>query len=431
MTDLAWTVWGVAELGCWILHRPGYWPTGRDAEDCIDAHIRCGITHIAWDLGRSVLMYHSDLPGATPYGVGRHFEEHYSSARAQHKAEMQVHHERCQLRAALTHGAEHGCTVYGRLCMNRHYSPGGPNRSTFAQNHPEWNEVGKDGWLDTSRLCYAIPEHRKERVEILMEAAEIGCQGLVLDFVRQPPMVRYHPALANAYRERAGADPRAIPPAERDAFLDWCRFRAGYVTELLRELKAALDPLRLRHDRRIPVQVRVPNDGFEANLVAGLDVLRWCEEQLVDQIALSELRWLPGYCDWDDRPYIALGEEHGLPVYASSNCLPMQRGGWGGRVNPRGVNPLVLARRALRSMEQGAGGICLYQSDTGAFWPGMPEAIRAFGDEEMLRRYVADERVVASYPVTPENRDFGIDNHSDTPENLDSAQARDPDAFWL
>jgi len=315
--------------------------------------------------------------------------------------------------------------------MNRHYSPGGPGRSTFAQNHPEWNEIGKDGWLDTSRLCYAIPEYRQERVAILKEAAEIGCDGLLLDFVRQPPMLRYHPALVNPYRERTGADPRSISLADKERFLDWCRFRAGFVTELLRELKAALDPIRRKYDRRIPVQVRVPNDGFEANLIAGLDVLAWCGEGLIDEIALSELHWMPGYCDWDDRPYIALGKEHALPVFASSNCLPMQRGGWGGKINPRGVNPLVLARRALKSMEDGAQGICLYQSDTGAFWPGMPEAIRAFGEEGTLRAYVADERVVKAHPVTPENREFGIDNHSDTRENLDRHAALGPAAFWL
>ena len=63
-----WTVWGIAELACWIQHFPHRMPTGRDAEDCLDAHTACGIRHVVWNLGRSVLAYHSDLPEATCAG---------------------------------------------------------------------------------------------------------------------------------------------------------------------------------------------------------------------------------------------------------------------------------------------------------------------------------------------------------------------------
>ena len=430
MNERTWTIWGVAELSCWILHRSHYWPTGHDAEDCIDAHIDCGIKHIAWDLGRSVLAYHSDIPDATCYGVGRHFDVHYPQADAQRKAELKISRDRCQLRVALTHAERTGCTIYGRLCMNRHYVSG-LFRSDFAQNNPRLCEIGRDGWLDPSRLCYATPEYRAERVAILKEAIEIGCQGVVLDFLRQPPFVRYHPAFVNPYREKTGVDPRTLTLENREQFLDWCRFRAESITELLRELKAALDPIRAKEGCASAVRVRIPNDGFETNMIAGLDVKTWCEEGLVDEISLSELHWMPGTAAWDDKPYIALGREHGIQVFGSSNCLPVQRDGWSGLINPHGVNPLVLARRALQSMEDGAQGISLYQSDTGAYWPGMPEAIRAFGSEEALREYISDERIIAAYPVTDANREFGIDNHSTADDDLGREAARGPDTFRL
>ena len=423
-----WTIWGVAELGGWVLHRRHYWPTGHDAEDCIDAHLACNVSHIVLDLGRSVLTYHSDLPGATCYGLGRHYELHYPTLSAQEKAFMDASRERCQLRAALTYAESQGVMIYGRLCMNRHYSPGGQGRSDFAQNHPEWSEVGRDGWLDATRMCFAIPEYRQERVAILKEAAEIGCEGLVLDFVRQPPAVKYHAAFVNPWRDRTGVDPRTVPVSDKDRFLDWCAFRAESVTALLGELKAALDPMRQKHGRTIPVRVRIPNDGFEANLIAGLDVRAWCRQGLVDEISLSELHWLPGYSDWDDRPYIALGKEHGIPVFASSNCLPVQRSGWSGQVNPLGVNPLVLARRALASMEAGAQGVSLYQTDVGTYWPGLKDAIAAFSDEDVLRRYVTDPSIIERHPVTEANREYGIDNHSAAQETLE-AIAADPDGY--
>lgn len=413
-----WTVQGVIELGCWIGHFPHRWPTGRDAEDCIDAHTACNIRQLIWELGRSVLTYHSDLPGATCRG----FLEPGLIDGAQRHAVERMFRERCQLRAALQYGREQGCTVYGRLSMNRHYAPGRPHRGEFAHTHPQYIEVNRDGTLDLSRLCYAIPQYRRERVEILVEAAEIGCEGLCLDFCRQPPAVRYHPAFVNPWREETGLDPRELTlSGDREGFLEWAAYRARAVTSLLEELKAELDPLRDRYLREIPVQVRIPNDGLEANLICGFAVQQWCERGLIGEIALSELRWLREYQQWDNAPYLALGREHGIPVFAPNNCLPVQRAGWSGECNPRGVNPWLMARRALEAHEAGAAGVCLYQSDLGVQWPGQIEAISAMSDPARLSAYVDDARVQQRHPVTDENRTFGIDNHSALPGQFMSA----------
>lgn len=413
-----WTVWGISELSCWLGHRNPTCgsPSGRDAEDCLDAHRDCGIRHVVWDLGRSVLNYHSDLPDATCRGLRPQPEDLPASARAVES----IYRDRCQLRAALRHARATGMVLYGRLCMNRHYRPGSDHTSRLVQNNPQWYEQRADGWLDTSRVCYGIPEVRRERIDVFMEAAHIGVDGIHLDFCRQPPMVGYHPVFVNGYREKTGSDARAIRAEDGELFLDWCRYRAGSVTDLLRELQAELLPFRERWLRPVPVQVRVPNDGFEANLVAGLDVVSWCREGLIDELALSELHWLSDYQTWDDRPYIDLGREHGIPVYASSNCLPRQNvpwkdgRNWSGQVNPHGVNPLVLARRALASHESGAQGIALYQSDTGVQWPGMRDAVACMPDPQRLRVYVQDPDILRRWPVTADNAEFGIDNHSRT-----------------
>ncbi len=412
-----WTIQGVIELGCWIGHFPHRWPTGHDAEDCIDAHIACNIRHLVWELGRSVLTYHSDLPHATCKG----FLDEALIDGAQRRAVEAMYRERCQLRVALQYGREKGCTVYGRLSMNRHYSPGRPHRGCFTQHNPQLLEVLRDGRLDVTRMTFGAPEYRRERVEILVEAAQIGCEGLCLDFCRQPPAARYHPSLVNPWRAERGLDPRELTlSGQREEFLDWCAYRAGAVTEFLVELKNELDPVRERYDREIPLQVRIPNDGLEANLICGFAVEDWCRRGLIDEIALSELRWIEQYQDWDDEPYLALGREHGIPVFAGNNCLPRQAGGWSGECNPRGVNPWVMARRALDAHEDGAAGVCVYQSDLGVQWPGQQEALTEFAHPEDLRAYVQDHTVRERYPVTEENRDFGIDNHSPLPGQLTS-----------
>lgn len=409
-----WTIWGISELGCWLGHsNPTFSsPSGHDAEDCLDAHLDCDIRHVVWDLGRSVLNYHSKLPNATCLGL-RKEPENISPASIE-----KLYRERCQLRASLRHAVANDMVLYGRLCMNRHYSPGRGNTGKLFEQNPQWFEQRQDGWIDTSRVCYGIPAVRRERIDVFMEAAGIGVHGLHLDFCRQPPMVNWHPAFVNGYRERTGQDPRTMEMSDKTALLDWCRYRAESVTALLRELKAELDPFRERWLRPVPVQVRVPNDGFEANLVAGLDVIRWCEEGLIDELMLSELHWHPDYQNWDDRPYIELGAKHGIPVFGSSNCLPRQSSkwkdgrNWSGQVNPHGINPLVLARRALQTREEGAQGIALYQSDTGVQDSGMREAVARMAEPEALRAYINDTEVQKRWPITEENREYGVDNHS-------------------
>jgi len=48
----------------------------------------------------------------------------------------------------------------------------------------------------------------------------------------------------------------------------------------------------------------------------------------------------------------------------------------------------------------------------------MPEALRAMTDEAELCAFVADPSHAERYPVTPENQDYGIDNHSDPVSEL-------------
>ena len=194
-----WTVFGISELQCWLGHKnpTASSPTGHDAEDCLGAHQACGIRHVAWDLGRSVLNYHSDLPEATCFGLHELPVRHPEKINVESRIFARVLQERCPLRAAIRYAHHNGMVLYGRLCMNRHYSPGTIHRSWFAQEHPGWCEVDKDGWLDPSRLCFGIPEYREERIAILLEAVSIGVDGLHLDFLRQPPLVRYQHVFVN------------------------------------------------------------------------------------------------------------------------------------------------------------------------------------------------------------------------------------------
>ena len=402
-----WTVWGIAELWCWLGHFPDREPTGHDVEDCLQAHLDAGIDHVVWKLGRGAVDYRTSAPNVSRIGDACDI----TSLKPPTRKILEAVTSRCALRTAVAFARDHGMTLYGRLGMNRHYSPGAPYRSRFADEHPEYAELRKDGQPDTSRLCYVIPEYRQERIAIFREAAELGVDGVQLDFCRQPPALLYHPSLCEPFHRRTGVDPRTLT-LQDEHYLEWCRFRADVLTGFLGELRVALRQTEEALKRRVPVQVRIPDDGFDANLIGGFDIKTWCVEGLVDGLMLSSLQWLDGYTEHSCAPYVALAHAHDIPVYAGSNCLPVQGAKWSCKVNPDAINPLVLAQRALRDIEAGADGLGLYQSDTGVDWPGLGEALHVLNEKKIIEDYATDPEVAARWPIDEESRDFGLDNHS-------------------
>ena len=398
---------GIAELYCWVGHMPDRdWRTGHEVEDCLQAHLDAGLTHVAWKLGRSVIEFHTDLPRATlftgeghpePWGpeLGRMFGERYC------------------LRAALDFARTHGMTITGRLGMNRHYSKqahGGCFTSRWAAAHPEFYEISKERQPDPSRLCYAFEEVRQERIDLLVEAAEIGVAGLHLDFCRQPPIARYHPALVDSFRAQTGLEARELDPWAGDGFEAWLRHRAAPVTQFMRDLHAALEPVRRRTGRPIPVQVRVPDNGLPVDLIAGLDLETWAAEGLMQELSVSSLNWLADFQEHDFAPYAELAACHGLLPLGGVNALAIQRVS-GALPGPREINPVRLAERALRQYEQGARGLTLYQSDF-AVWPEeLREVLPLLGDPDALRAYVTDPANRRRWPTTVHNLLYGVDNH--------------------
>lgn len=387
-------VCGIAELFVWMYEREER--TGGEVENMLQAHLDCGISEVAWHLGRSVLKYHSDLPQATLYS---------GDERPQTKPIGQAMAERCCLRAALDFAENHGITLWGRLAMNRHYAGGygGGLTSEWSASHPEWHCVGKDGIRDGSRMSYFFPEVRRERIDILCEAARIGCHGLMLDFCRQIPIMRYHPEVVAAYRQKAGVDPRELPVGSPE-FMEWARFRAGFVTDFMRELRAALSTIESDIGRKVPVIARIPDLGLEMNVIESCDVRTWAEDGLIDIICTDPFHWvdLPEYPE-TVQPYVRLGADHGIPVWGGCNTTPMA---------DMPVNPIPMLRRVLRQYREGVDGIALYQTDTGCVDERVNWAIEIISDPEKVHAALEDPEVLREYPLSEHGEYFGLDNHT-------------------
>lgn len=203
---------------------------------------------------------------------------------------------------------------------------------------------------------------------------------------------------------------RGVEPAEihiRDnpgQFKEWIKFRAGYITAFMEDVKAMIRGLETRLGRRIETMVRLPDDGFTANMIAGLDIVEWCERGLVDSVAVHPLQWIHGIWQHDAAPYVDIGRLTGVKVLGGVNMYPVERG--------FGQNPAAIARRILDQYEKGVAGISMYETNDSVTRPELGRLLPAIHTMDDLRALLADRDWVAAYPLDGFNVNCGMDNHS-------------------
>ena len=394
------TVWGIAELWQWLYEKQQ--TSGHDSADCLQAHLDHGIRHVIWALGRSTLDYQSALPTSTMYA---------GDTRPETKVIGDSFRQECSLRAALAFAEKNNIVIYGRLGMNRHYgdSLGGGLRSQYIAAHPEWMEKHRGGQADGTRVSFAIPEYRAERIAVLLEAAQIGAHGLCLDFCRQPPIARYHPHILEPWLKTGRDDPRKMTVGSPE-FLAWAQHRADFVNLFMRDLRDQLRKLEKITQRKVPVMVRIPEATLALNLMEGLDLRTWLKENWVDEITLNPL-WIWDI-DYPDtaRPYLELARAHGAKVYGGANTVT----GKGVTANARGF-----LERVARNYDEGADGIALFQTDAALLDPALKALFRPvfphLANAAAVSGMLSAARIKQPQ-MSESERHFGLDNHSLLPQ---------------
>lgn len=394
------TVWGIAELWQWLYERQH--TSGQDSADCLQAHLDHGIRHVLWALGRSTLDYQSALPTSTMY-VG--------DTRPETKVIGESFRHECSLRAAVAFAAKNDMVIYGRLGMNRHYgdSLGGALRSKYIAEHPEWMERHRGGQVDGTKVSFAVPEYRAERIAVLMEAAQLGAHGLCLDFCRQPPVARYHSLIVEPWLKAGHDDPRGRKVGSPE-FLAWAQHRAEFVNHFMRDLRQQLRAFEQTSQRKAPVMVRIPEATLDLNLMEGLDLRTWLKEGWVDEVTLDPL-WIWDF-DYPDtaRAYRDLTLAHGVKLYGGANTTA----GKGMKANAR-----AFLERVSRNYGEGVDGIALFQTDTAL----LAQELKAMLGPLMPRLHdpaaVAEMLASARHKkleMMESERWFGLDNHSLMPQ---------------
>jgi hypothetical protein len=379
----------------------------RVALDQFDAllggHAELGLSSIAWSVGRSWVEYHSRLAQTTRFPckpletIDPQFRDAYAGRTAMIAMTDPLDY-------VLSHRSAHGLTILPWLAMQRHYGArayGGIFASKWFVEHPQWHEWAKNAARPTgSTVCYFFPEVRKERVDILCEVAERQPDGLVIDCCRQVPLLLYHPEMAAAYQQRTGVDPRTIDAADGPKYVDWIRWRADWFTQVLRDLKGRLGPIRARSGRAIPVVVRIPTKGLFYNLAQGIDLERWCREGLLDQIQLDPLEDCGGRGENHSvQPYVELAHRYRLRVFGGVNG------------NTFWNYPAVL-RRAMGLCRAGVDGLELYESNNFAVSSERRWLVPLLGNAALAERFLEESNLEACYPTWSRTAAAGFDNHS-------------------
>ena len=186
------------------------------------------------------------------------------------------------LRVAVEHAHDIGIEIHASYRVaGFHFPPPldrDSERGKFYLYHPELRGTDRNGKA-TPRLSYAYPEVRRFVVSLLSEIAGYDVDGVCLLYNRRPPLVEYEPPIVDGFIAEYGEDPRELDEADPR----WLRYRAGVLTQFMREVREAMDDAGRRRGRPVGVSAIVMSTEQE-NLSVAMDLRAWIEEGLVDTI---------------------------------------------------------------------------------------------------------------------------------------------------
>ena len=226
-----------------------------------------------------------------------------------------------------------------------HYPPPLDHFNTgdsFYKRHPEWRGVDRAG-RHTPRMAYSFPEVRQFVISLLREMAQRPIDGICLLYNRRMPLVEYEPLIVEGFKGQFGEDPHQLDAHDPR----WLSYRAGVLTEFMREVRAAMDQEGQAQGRskRIEISAIVGSTEWE-NLVNGMDLPTWVGEGLVDTLIpyTSGPNYDSSVTAWTDPKQL----EHFVELVRGTSCVLAPN------LMPRHMTPEDFRRRAATVYSAGA-----------------------------------------------------------------------------
>jgi hypothetical protein len=243
-------------------------------------------------------------------------------------------------------------------------------------------------------MSFAFPQIREMKVRCLVEQARYGVDGLYLDFARKYPVVGWDAPVVESFRARYGLDPTEAA-ADAELRIRWIEHQCGFVTQFLRELRVALEPVERDLGRHMPVMVQVPGgwrftDGIPDCKFEGMDVETWAREGLIDVCAP---------CEWTALMHAGQSLDRFHPLVAGTGCRlwgalgPQFREGHRSRQERAAygdesadLDPWRLMRHAAEMYNQDADGVYVWEAHDIPSVLARWDILRNLGDREGLSR---------------------------------------------
>lgn len=201
------------------------------------------------------------------------------------------------LREAIDYGHKIGLEIHAWLTINEEDHSWG-SASRFSRKHPQFRWVKRIGIPYISQLSFAFPEVREYKLSLLKEILAYDIDGVFFDWVRIGDMRNephctpdgtadfgYEKPLLEGFQEKYGLDLCSIPNDDERGV----RFRAEPQTIFMREAHKLIK----EKDPALPISIMCAHPWFHYGVtfkINGslhgrlLDVVRWAEEGLMDEV---------------------------------------------------------------------------------------------------------------------------------------------------
>jgi len=251
--------------------------------------------------------------------------------------------------------------------------------SKFYYAHPEWRCFDRDG-TPTFFMSYAVPQVRKQLIEIFRETLELQPEGIGFLFNRGMPLMLWEDAFCDRFKQMHNADAKQAADDDPRIYAT----RAAVMTDFLTEVRALLDETAKAQGRKTPYKISLGTFAKEAdNVKWGLDLPTWIQRGLVDELATTWFAYhtsfekTPGQIDMDYYRRITKGTK----VKAHPMVIAWKTG-----------KPEALCKQAAGYLAAGDPGIAIWDPQVEKGWPEGTEGnvfdvLAQLGNRELMTRW--------------------------------------------
>lgn len=250
----------------------------------------------------------------------------------------------------------------------------------FLIQHKEKRVYEPDGSLHANHaLSFAYPEVREMKINFLTEQAEMGVDGIFIDFLRFASVIGWEKKVRDDFKNIYAEDIIELKNnyPTKDWVHRWLAHQASYLTTFIKDLRLRLNQIGKEQNRHIPIGVQVQgnwhlNYGFTMAMMNALDVETWAKENYIDFVAPCH-----DDCLWQNiNPFDRIKQQ-----LEGSSCkiwgaignfarqlypTPYEKSKGNSYSERRYVHPERIARLAYDYYNQGAEGVYIWEGEESA-----------------------------------------------------------------